>query len=856
MDKKTQNYIIIGVIVLLILIAALFLFYYSGKDNTPANTTPSNTTPSAPSTSGAGPTSTPSTGEGLSGNNTIYANREIGGGSSAQATNIQTIEDLYNVRNNLSGNYKLMNDLDFYNPECYDFSNQDVWDHVAYEWLIYQEIIDSGETGFEDLTEDDWNQVDWIAVKGTDDGGWNGQWEYMRFFSSSHWTPIGSVNLSSISDPSDPEAVIDAAFKNAFNGSFNGNGKIIEFGGGYSPGILLEEVSLYRSRSSGGLFAIIGKTGSVSNVTLMNSNVYEGFLGTGNIANINMGTVSSSFVYSMGGGPKLAAVEDTPLMKKSLSFGSGELVGINSGTIRNSGIYGGRTDSMYGSGGIAGMNLNLNESRFEEMESIAAESEGSSGLAFMVSKGYLSGPATIQNCSVSNSHISGTFGVGGIAGLNAGGIVKQSSVSGTYVSGSDAVGGIVGYSFYGNITDCYYQFQNTYYDGYSIDGSAHVGGIAGSIFNANVSNCYFTGELYGDESNVGGIVGRVEGAEAFVKNNMVADSYIELDSSSNNNTGRIVGFIKGNDAKDNYKEEPEQNYAYKGIEVYCPSTASGNYDGTDKNLSDLYQQATYTTAVSEQWTAWNFNSIWKMDEGPYGLPIFKWQDSSISEYWTVDSGTLTVNGEGVEITEAVIYLWADGSAEFYVNSFDFDGFWMYDTNTSQQDDIIVYFEDYEDGFKAHLDNQGYLIFDNLNFTYSGTVINATGMKLREVPPNEDVWWYWEEMIALNATVSESPISKGDISSISLDLNDDNTYGFSITVTDVGSFETSGGWSINETRLLGDYTFDFEEGLYNARIVRGHGWSYYLIIDTEEFSFIVEDEYPVALIESVIGGNWD
>ncbi|MDV0446902.1 hypothetical protein MsAg5_07650 [Methanosarcinaceae archaeon Ag5] len=854
MDEQQKKRLTYGAIALAILMLALLILagVYYGKDPIPPN---ESAPPQVPVQSGSGLVVNGS-GEGTglgSGSNTIYANQEIGGRSSSAATGIYTIEDLYNVRNNLAGSYILMNDLDFNNESHYDFSSPDAWNYVALNLLeLYPGMFEGNS--LDTLTDNDWAKIKEVQPDtSTGEYLYGYRYGYMAFFQD-EWTPIGSADWSEIFagelDRSDLEIALNDVFNKAFTGSFNGNEKTIFFDGydgavrPSEPAVTAVKKDLPSENYGRGLFGIIGKTGSVSNTTIFISE-NGGVFGIGNLANINLGTISSCHVMSHG--MDCIAVSASKMEPSSIAFGG--LAGINSGTIQNS-SFNGFMRSDVGSGGIAGVNVNGGD-WYDETDLFEVENNNNF-IDILLSDGYLTGPATIQQCSVNNSDISGGMAVGGIAGLNAGGIIKQSSVSDTYVGGEKMVGGIVGLSYYGAITDCYYRVWKSET---GIYGSAHVGGIAGWIYNATVSNSYFTGYVYGDESNVGGIVGRVEGGESYVRNNVVADSYIELDSywTENKNVGRIIGFIKGNDAKDNYNDEPEQNYAYEGVVIDC-TDPSENYDGIDIKLGDLYQESTYTTAVTDQWTPWDFNGIWKMDEGLYGLPIFKGQESSLSDYWAGNSGTLMVDGESVDIDSLSISLWPSGYAEIHADETYFYGSWEYDQSTSEQDDIIL---SHWSGFTitAHLDGKGNLILDDFDSEISGTEINASDIQLKEIPPNEDVWWYWEEIIVFDATVDEAgTISEENITNLSLELGPD-TY-FIYLEVDSDGYEFGGDWQVNdETRLLGDYFFTIDDDEYNARIVRGINWNYYLIIETDDFR-VNAGEVPVVVNELVISGYWD
>ncbi|MDV0446904.1 hypothetical protein MsAg5_07670 [Methanosarcinaceae archaeon Ag5] len=847
-QKLNKLSLILLIIVLIVSVSAGGCVGPSGNNTNTTNGTPSGT-PESPNTPDAADPSPSGTGEGLAGDNTIYANQGTGGGSSSKqvpdgpVAEIYSIEDLYDIRNDLSGNYKLMNDLDFSDDNDYDFNHTGAWSYVYSVNYAddedYPTVDDFIEAVLADSELQDQNQ-----------GGYTGFFNY-------YWTPIGYIDIESSADTieersqsyledegfsemgpveqteyvlnrmntADLAALSNTAFKTSFTGSFDGNGKTIsQFKDSDSSPYRPESVNDQFSSLFGGLFGVVGQTGSVSNLNTVNSGAINEF--SGSIAVVNCGTLSSlSVVHSTGCSTD---VRGTTL--------AGGISGINSGVIQDSYV-----DSMYiagtfGGGGIAGFNVGaggqwitegIEDNMVRKLTNDGMSSEEVEEIEGLVSifSGLVSGSAS---------------------NLDGAGTIRRCSVSNTSVSDGDMLGGIVGASDGGKIENCYYKQITWPY----IHGSSDIGGIAGWICNTTVSNCYFTGNLSGSEDHVGGIVGHVEGSESIVKNNMVADSCIELQGDSVH-VGRIAGFIE-----DDVTYDDEQNYAYKGISISCSLDDSGTYNGADRKLGDLYQKSTYTKAVQNKWTSWDFTSIWKMDEGPYGLPIFKGQDSSLAEFWTIDPGTeLTVNDGSVLIKSSFISLMRDGSVFIEINEYSRQyGRWIYDRSTPDQGDIIVYW--YLDGleyeFKAYLDNQGTLIFEDLSFTYGeDDKIDMIGIELREVPPNDQRGRiYWHSIVAFDATVDEDPISIDDIEDASLDLDDNGDYSFNIWITDLGSLEKEGEWEINTTRLLGDYTFTFDDERYNARIVFSGYSGYYLMVDTTGFSF-EEGLYTIELNELVI-----
>jgi hypothetical protein len=93
--------------------------------------------------------------------------------------------------------------------------------------------------------------------------------------------------------------------------------------------------------------------------------------------------------------------------------------------------------------------------------------------------------------------LSGDNWVGGLVGYNSGDITQ--SYSSGVVTGTDGVGGLVGGNK-GNLTQCYSTDM--------ISGNSSVGGVVGFNVTGHVTQCYSTGAVRGTVSHVGGLVGQ------------------------------------------------------------------------------------------------------------------------------------------------------------------------------------------------------------------------------------------------------------------------------------------------------------------------------------------------------------
>jgi hypothetical protein len=137
--------------------------------------------------------------------------------------------------------------------------------------------------------------------------------------------------------------------------------------------------------------------------------------------------------------------------------------------------------------------------------------------------GYADPNASIQNLGLTQVHIRGGYGIGGLVGVNLGGTIMRCFSIGN-IHGTTRVGGLVGYNS-GSITLCHSSMsvmggnpvgglvgdneggmiEYCFSTGYSTS-EANAGGLVGTNTEGMISNCYSTGYITGKDS-VGGLVG-------------------------------------------------------------------------------------------------------------------------------------------------------------------------------------------------------------------------------------------------------------------------------------------------------------------------------------------------------------
>jgi hypothetical protein len=273
---------------------------------------------------------------------------------------------------------------------------------------------------------------------------------------------------------------------------------------------------------------------------------------------------------------------------------------------------------------------------------------------------------TITNCKVTGTVADGTP-VGGMIGMLEGGklIGCQADVT-INVTGEDSnVGGLAG-EVTGDVEQClsYGTLTATGKDSYvgglvglSKSGSSISNSYSSAVVNSSLSaagivaynygvvdKCYAVGNLF--SKNYGaGVVGYNDGEGAVVKNcaamNNKIDVTYESQSAQGGNYGmRIIGGIK------NGAPAPEMNnYALKTMQVSVNDVPQKLYDdilnGTAKTAAQLKSEATYKEL------GWDFNSVWKIEEGssyPYQTEIIAESGSEepINPEHPDDTGTVSV----------------------------------------------------------------------------------------------------------------------------------------------------------------------------------------------------------------------
>jgi hypothetical protein len=413
----------------------------------------------------------------------------------AGETEIYYLQDLYDVRNDLTGSYLLMNNLDFDNNSSYDQTDPD-WTTKKTSWT----------------TGDGWVPI------GTDDipfsGFFNGQqytisnlfmdrtkteelWVYGLF--SSNEGSISNLGVESVNINGDGDLWIGGLVGYNFYGDISNS---------YVTGIV--------SGSSSTTVTIGGLVGFNQAGEITDSHFTGSVIGGENSSSVG-GLVGYSTDHSYPSN-----------IQNCYSTGSvtgmeyiGGLVGYNaSSNIQDS--YSTSTvnglDYSYSTGGFAGYN------RFGTIiNSYATGDVNGSILDGSYDSGGLLGgnDGTVTN-SYSTGNVTGYEDVGGFSGYDYGNI--SNSYSTGSVTGNTEVGGFIGYDDEVTVTNSYSMGD--------VIGDTDVGGFIGYGYG-NISNSYSTGSVTGN-TEVGGFIGYNDGVT-------LTDSYWDTDTSNLDTSPAGVG---------------------------------------------------------------------------------------------------------------------------------------------------------------------------------------------------------------------------------------------------------------------------------------------------------------------------
>ena len=524
---------------------------------------------------------------------------------------ICTAADLDAIRNNLSGNYVLMNDI-----SLADYSDGEGWAPIgAYSDAPFNGKFDGNGHKITNLTINQFNENTNPLISQF----------YENFVGLFGYISGGSVN----------DLGVEIAV-----GEIKGYGYVGSIAGCIGCNSIITNCYSTGNISSSDYAAAFSCSGGIAGCVSMSSitNCYS----TGNIFSADSSDYFDAYSYAGG---IAGMIEDNCSITNCYSTGniSSSAFSSFSGGIVGS-IYNSSIANSYSTGDISS-DSDFSHSVFATYSysgGIAGESQGGSSITTCHSTGDISSDADFSYSggivgSIYNSSIANCYSTGGIAANAA------TDYSDSYS------GGIAGHIDNGSLANCYnigdisssysYYFYsggiagmiedrcsiiNCYNTG-NISSSASSpvsGGIVGGVYNSSIANSYSTGDIssfYSYYSYSGGIAGSVSNSSI---TNCAAINF----TINAGHAGRIVAYGSSGPISNNFATN---TMAATGTGQF--NTSDLRFYGVSKTDEELQTQSTYSdppVGDGQGGLGWKFGNDdanpWKMPAGG-GYPILYWQ---------------------------------------------------------------------------------------------------------------------------------------------------------------------------------------------------------------------------------------
>jgi len=189
--------------------------------------------------------------------------------------------------------------------------------------------------------------------------------------------------------------------------------------------------------------------------------------------------------------------------------------------------------------------------------------------------------------------------IGGLVGRQIGGEIIHSSASGYVQGAQDRVGGLVGYIEQGRIIDSHAtgDVNTNANDPSAPFGEKRIGGLVGYALDSEISHSSASGHVAGDR-RVGGLVGENKGGQistSFASGDVLAINADPTESGGGGRAGGLVGWNRKADADDNepgLRGTPTIENAYATGDVSGPLRAGGLVgDNTQGEIHNAYSAA-------------------------------------------------------------------------------------------------------------------------------------------------------------------------------------------------------------------------------------------------------------------------
>jgi hypothetical protein len=375
----------------------------------------------------------------------------VGCDDTTQNLEIRTWYDLDAIRDNLSGNYTLMNDIDSTTAGYDELASPTANGGKGWEPIG----ILGGDASFTGTFDGQGYEIRDLFINRPDQIriGLFGMIDFGAVMKN-----LGVVNVTVIGDRlvGGLVGLNDGTISNSYStGSMTGNDEVGGLVGRHSWGALHNCYSIASVTGEEDVGGLVGR----NEATTVDDSYCRG-------------TVSDS--YSRG--------------KVTGQSSVGGLVGATDHHIMVENSYSG--GSVTGNNNVGGL-VALDEFSTVSNSYSTASVTGSSNVGGLVGQNY---DGTISN-SYSTGNVTGNEDVGGLVGQNYDGTISNSYSTGN-VTGDERVGGLVGYTYYGTMS-------NSYSTG-SVTGNSSVGGLVGRNDYGTVSNSFWDTETSGQATSDGG----------------------------------------------------------------------------------------------------------------------------------------------------------------------------------------------------------------------------------------------------------------------------------------------------------------------------------------------------------------
>lgn len=215
---------------------------------------------------------------------------------------------------------------------------------------------------------------------------------------------------------------------------------------------------------------------------------------------------------------------------------------------------------------------------------------------------------TIINLTLENVNVTGANYTGGLAGRNDGNVINCYIKGDSDVTGGNYTGGLLGINYSSVI-------QSSFEGG--VSGGGYVGGLCGSVSGGSFEQCYAAANVTATAANAGGFAGYVTDAGSMLRNSFSAGKVVGVSSSAG-----FAGLINAGKVENCYSISTNAGgFSNNGNNAMVQNS----YFDSDWIATPIAKPEARTTAQmtsQSNYTGWNFDNIWKIEEGS-GYPMLR-----------------------------------------------------------------------------------------------------------------------------------------------------------------------------------------------------------------------------------------